>query len=407
MGTHKKGFFEKILTSSFKKDGNGSWRVVLKGVPDKQVEANIIRLLTERLNASADDAAKIVRTVPIILFSDLTSNEAEQIKLRLNETGARTSISNDPDELRGLAMVSWPKKVSPDDFVGASESIPSPPPFFPTAAQPPASSKPLPPVAPRPPLPSMTSLPPRPLPSIPPALTPRENRERRMGERPALPPSSSLPQPVIPFRPMASMPPASPLPPIPSPVPLEDWRAKFDQLQRLHAEALSKLEKRELELKEMQDHVRGFMHEAESRQRESQEATRERDRFRLQVDVFQQEIATLKDRLALLEREREETLESLRAEIQQNASARDSLEKVITMLHSEKEAMQTEVGALLKSVKMDLEFRIAELMRPVEPLKGHLKKIEVLLDNFYRQETDPDEPEGRGKHRSPKTPPSL
>ncbi len=403
MGTHKKGFFEKILTSSFKKDGNGSWRVVLKGVPDKQVEANIVRLLTERLNASADDAAKIVRTVPIILFSDLTSNEAEQIKLRLNETGARTSISNDSDELRGLAMVSWPKKVSPDDFVGASESIPSPPPFLPSAT--PSS-------APRPPLPSMTSLPPvkslppRPLPSIPPALTPRENRERRMGERPVVPLSSSLPQPVIPSRPMAPMPPASPLPPIPPPVPQEDWKAKFDQLQRLHAEALSKLEKQELELKEMQDHVRGFMHEAGSRQRESQEATRERDRFRLQVDVFQQEIATLKDRLALLEREREETLESLRAEIQQNASARDSLEKVITMLHSEKETMQAEVGALLKSIKTDLEFRIAELMRPVEPLKGHLKKTEVLLDNFYRQD-DPDEPEGRGKHRSPKTPPSL
>ncbi|GEM_PF-2402996 len=413
MGERKKGFLEKVFSSSFKKDTGQSWAVILKGVPDKQSETNLVRLLTDQLNTSADDAAKIVQAVPIILFGNLTSHEAEQIKLRLNEIGARTGISKDPEELKGLPLVSWPKKITLQDLGGAiNPTIPAPPPFLPPAAGSPPPSAPPMTLRPQAPLPPVTrerlftSLPPKstPSPSISPTLSPRE----KPSEIPPSVPAPSMPKPVIPSRPLppASFPPAAApaptfnLPPLP---PAEDWKAKFDQLQRSHAEVLNKLEKKELDLKEMQDHVRQFMQESESRKKEGQEATRERDRFRLESDVFQQEINNLRERLTILEKERDETLESLRTEMQQNASARDSLEKVIALLHAEKESMQTEVGGLLKSIKSDLEFRISELMRPIEPLKAHLKRIEVLLEGYNRLSIQ--EPLEGHSRRPPKTPP--
>ena len=143
METHKKGFFERFLSAApgLKKERDLPWKVILKGIPDKQAEGNFVSILTGKLNTSADDALKITKSLPIVLFSNLTSHEAEEIKLFLNETGVRSAISNDPDEMRNLGKVTWPKKVTIADLTDFDEHIPAPPPFASSSTTEPESPK--------------------------------------------------------------------------------------------------------------------------------------------------------------------------------------------------------------------------------------------------------------------------
>lgn len=121
-------FLKKFRLSSSKeaKKEGGSWGVILKGVPDKKVEEALIRIFTERLRVPGEDAQKIIRSAPLILFSDRTARDAEQIKLLLNQTGARTAISNDPGDFRILPRVAWPGTIDIADLAGEDE-IPAPP----------------------------------------------------------------------------------------------------------------------------------------------------------------------------------------------------------------------------------------------------------------------------------------
>lgn len=403
MAERKKGFLEKFLTSSSKKDGKGSWRVVLKGVPDKQVEGLLVQLLTDRLNAAADDATKIVQAVPIILFSNLTSHEAEQIKLRLNETGARTAISNDPDELKGFAMVSWPKKVSPQDLVDVADNFPAPPPFFPSTPLPslpsvsrpssgPGLAKSAQPVTPSLPKPRPSA----PIPPNPPIPSSPESRPR---EKPV------MSRPIIPLRPSAPAPPSvSPAAPVSTPL-SEDWRTKYETLQKSHLEILSKLEKKEMDLKLAQDRMKSFTQGSETLEREKEQLRSERERLKVQCEISLQEIEALKMRLNVLEQERAETLGGLRREIQQHASTREVLQREISALRGDRENLLSELTVLLEGVKAGLESRIAELMIPVEPLKFHLKKVDSLLDAFRRPEEPPSPERSDPGPEEPESPP--
>lgn len=133
METHKKGLFERLLaaTPGLKKEEDLSWKVILKAIPDKQIEGTFVSVLTSKLNAPIDDAMKITQSLPIILFSDLSSHEAEKLKLFLNDMGVRSAISNDPDEMRSLGTVTWPKKITLNDLVDFEDNIPPPPAFSP------------------------------------------------------------------------------------------------------------------------------------------------------------------------------------------------------------------------------------------------------------------------------------
>jgi len=131
METRKKGLFKRILSATppFKKEEDRSWKVILKGLPDKQAEENFANILMSRLAVGADDVSQITQSLPIVLFGDLTSQEAEKIKIFLNETGVRSAISNDSEETAGLGKVTWPKKVTLADLSDMEGDIP-PPPFF-------------------------------------------------------------------------------------------------------------------------------------------------------------------------------------------------------------------------------------------------------------------------------------
>ena len=397
MAARKKGFLEKILTSSFKKDGNQAWGVILKNVPNKQAEANLLRLLTDQLNTSADDAGKILQAVPIILFNNLTSLEAEQFKLRLNETGARTGISNDPEELRGLPLVSWPKKMTAVDLgeMEGSSNIPTPPPFLPPA---PAPSSPLPPKSTLPPFSSSSFPKTAPSSPIPPSSSPI-GREK-----------PSAPLPVIPSRPATPLPPAHSFPsapPPPQPVssvpPGEDWKKKYDFLQKSYMDALGKLERKEAELRSGQERLAGLSQESLERQRERDDASRDRDHLRLQAEISQQETQSLKEQLDSVAQEKEEALEGFRREIQQNAGVRDSFERELVVLRAEKESLKSEVANLLEGIKVDLQLRISELMKPVEPLRSHLHRVETLLGNIQSLGSTPTHSPERSKPQTPRS----
>ena len=150
METHKKGLFERFLSSTpgFKKEEDLSWKVILKAIPDKQIEGFFISLLTSKLGAPTDDVIKITQSLPIVLFSNLSSHEAEKLKLFLNETGVRSAISNDPDEMQGLGNVTWPKKITANDLIDVEDNIPVPPTFSPLTGADKPPSKPLEPVFP-------------------------------------------------------------------------------------------------------------------------------------------------------------------------------------------------------------------------------------------------------------------
>ena len=128
---------------SSSKENQPSWAVILKGVPDKKVEEVLIRLFTEKLDVPGDDALKVVRSAPIILFDERTSREAEHIKLILNKTGARTAISNDPHEFKRFPRVAWPRRINVEDLgAGLETASPLAPPSTKSPISPPPPSKP-------------------------------------------------------------------------------------------------------------------------------------------------------------------------------------------------------------------------------------------------------------------------
>lgn len=200
MTREKKGLLAKMFGGAGKEE-ELPWRVILKGVPDQRSQDAIVRILTERLNTSMDDAMKILDAVPIILFENLSSRESEQMKLTLNSLGVRTAISDDPAELKGLPKVTWPRKITAQDLGVADASQQGFPP-----APPPQAPPPLPP---QPPQPARSSFAPPPAaPAPPPRNVPYP-----------LPVPGSLPFPPPPppiyQAPSAPFPPAPPMAPAP------------------------------------------------------------------------------------------------------------------------------------------------------------------------------------------------
>lgn len=141
--------FQKIFSSEAKKDPAPSWVVILKGIADPKSEEALVRVFHQRLEIPREDGLKIVRSAPLILFDERTVEEAEQIKMILNQVGAQTAISNDPDEFNRLGRVLWPKRVEADRLGAGLDAGASTPP----SAKPAATSPVAEPVIPSPPKP--------------------------------------------------------------------------------------------------------------------------------------------------------------------------------------------------------------------------------------------------------------
>ena len=406
-----------------KKESNGnSWGVILKGVPDKKTEEGLIRIFTERLDVPGDDALKIIRSVPIILFDERDPREAEQMKLILNQTGARTAISNDPNDFKKLPRVVWPKKVEAQDLGVEQAAAPPPPappfsrPATPAAPTQPSSSTP-PPVFPKVP-PTASSFPwgppSRPVPETPPAPAPRA-------------PAPPQPKPLF----------------SPAPVP-DDMRIKYENLQQSYLGAVDRLEKKDVELQAALEKVRSLEQETSSLsfqlerfQKASFEekiaeletkvkvlteqkdwGLKERDEWKDRSEGVEQELSKLQNLQAALEKEKEalekererlaqekeqavsagqhleKSLEGLRREFSESESLRESLQKEIAELQAEKERPISE----LEKIKGELQGQIDSITKQARPLQSQLESLEKVLATLRgSKKTEPKE-KGRGRH---------
>ncbi len=361
---------------SFTKKESQAWAVVLKGIPDKKSEENLIHIFTERLNIPGDDALRIVRSSPIILFDERNSREAEQIKLALNQTGVRTSISNDVNELKKLPRVVWPRKVEAPEL-----HIPRvPPPSLPQPSL--KSSKPM-------------AVPPEPRPRPVPLAA---------AERFAPPPPPPLPPPV----------PSAP----PQPV-TDEWKIKYQNLQESYLSAMDRLKKREAELKAAlergkkleqdstslysqlerfrKERIEEKVSELEIKLRVTAEerelAAAERDEARRRLERNEHETQELRSSRSLLEKEREtlkaerdeallarqqaeRVTESLRREITQTADIQDALRRQVQSLQGDKEKLVLEI----EKVKVDLESYFDSLRSQSEVVGAQLSRVERVLE---------------------------
>lgn len=342
---------------SFAKKESSSWAVILKGIPDKRSEENLIHLFTERLNIPGDDALRIIRSLPIILFDERNSREAEQIKLALNKTGVRTSISNDLDELKKLPRVVWPRKIEAPEL-----HLPQ---VYPLSSQ--ASFKPLKPVAPSDPKPAQM-------------LRPAE----RIVPTPSSPPSSpSLPPP-----------PAS-----------DEWKIKYQNLQESYLNAMDRLKKKEAELKTALDRSKKLEQDSSSlytqlerfRKERIEEkvseleiklkvvaeerdlAAAERDETRRRLELQDKELAEIRASRTLLEKEKE-TLKAEKEEVlracQEAEKGADSLRREIAQHLEAKEKLSLEI----EKVKVDLESYFDSLRSQSEAVNAQINRLERLLE---------------------------
>lgn len=430
--------FSKLASFSFGKSSGketqASWVVILKGAPDKKVEENLIQILTGRLDVPAEDALKVVRAAPIILFNEKTAREAEQIKLVLNKTGARTAISNDPHEFKKFPRVSWPRPVSMEELArgeaGATPALP------PALASPPSSFKTEKPIVPKSPF----------KPVFPPAAAPK----------PIV--SKSAPPPVTP--PFSMPPPGTASPPTPRAT--DEWKIKYDNLQQSYSQLRSDLERKDSELSQLrsqfekkgselnaeenrakkleteiamltsqleryrteryEEKVEGLERRLKGITDERDWTIRDRDQVRNELENLGRELAALRSKLQILESEKnaiqvekgqlvlekeqaakarqqaEKAMEDLRREILQARDIRESQQKDINILRLEKERPIPE----LERLKSDLENHIEGMSKQAEPFRSQLKRIENLLEMLKGGRNQSTLPPPR-----PKSPPNF
>lgn len=420
------GFFKLPPFHSSKKDNQSSWAVILKGAPDKKVEEALIRIFTERLDVPGDDALKVIRSAPIVLFSERTAREAEQIKLIFNKTGARTAISNDPHEFKKFPQVAWPKVVRLEDLGGGAEATPStslPPtqPIIPSRPSPTPSvfksQKPVIPSAPKTPPPlQFPPAPTRPFPQNPSPPSPPPSPAPAAAPPPAYPP---LPQRPLP-----------PKPPLESPVSgaSEEWKRKYETLQQSYRDAMDRLEKRESELKSVQERAKKLETEISLLQPQIEKFRRERfeerirdadmqmkalledrnqvmlerDQIKQEAEGLHQEFLRLQELVSSLEAEKgvfetererlsqerdqawvnyqeaEKSLDELRREILQGREIRESLQREIITLRVERERPVLE----LEKIKAELERQIESMEKQADPFRSQLRRIEKLFETW-------------------------
>lgn len=361
--------FQKMLHK-----GGQSWVVILKEAPDKRAEEALIRIFTERLDIPGDDALKIVRSAPIILFDERNGQEAGEIKMVLNETGARTTVTNDPGEIKKLPRVVWPKKVELTDLKAGGGSFPEAPPPF-TLPKP---SKP---------------------------ITP-------------------TPKPVVPTQPKTMpMPPpvtqASPSEKMPPPSVSGEWKSKYENLQQSYLSAIDRLERKEAELqttlnraKQLEQEMERFQEERPDRKvqelelklrdftQEKDLLIRERDLVRERAEGTEKELSALRNLQSALEKEKEtlegekehlvkekehavsvrehaeKAAEGLRKELAEAEALQESLQKEIERLRAEKERPLAE----LEKIKAALEAQLETFERQADPLKSQLERVGKLLE---------------------------
>ena len=356
---------------SFAKKESQSWAVILKGAPDKRSEENLIHVFTERLNIPGDDALRIIRSAPIILFDERNSREAEQIKLALNQTGVRTGISNDGGELKKLPRVVWPRKIEAPEL--HLSRMASPPPSLPQPSL--KSSKP---------------------------LTPPE------------------PKPVqAPPPPMERLVPAAPPPPVATPPASDEWKVKYQNLQESYLSAMDRLKKREAELKTAlerskkleqdssslysqlerfrKERIEEKVSELEIKLRVTAEerelAIAERDETRRRLERYEQELGELRNFRSALEKEKElfrtekeealrtrqqaeKAAETLRRELSQAIDSQDLFKREAQILRSDKEKLLGEI----EKVKVDLDSHFDALRSQSEAVNVQLNRLEKLLE---------------------------
>lgn len=364
------GFFPPF--SSKKKQSNAtSWVVILKGAPDKRTEEALIKIFTERLEVPGDDALKVIRSAPIILFGDRTAREAEQIKLIFNKTGARTAISNDPNEFKKFPRVSWPKEITIEELAGGLEEPGVPPPSEPSSAfkAPPRPAAPASPLTPTtsPPIamppkktPSVSFQPPAPLPPVTPPPVPQPP----VAPRPA-------PQPPL-FQPTPS-PRPSLIPSFPSSPPVSDeWKNKYEGLQQSYRDVVDLLEKKETDIKTLQNQAKVLEQQLEDVQNlRNRVNSLEREKVEA-VTAYQESVKALEElrREFSLIRDTQETLQKemniLRSELHQSRSENSRLRSEGEVLRSEKEKLVIET----ERFGADLAGRLKSLQQYIDALKG-------------------------------------
>lgn len=311
-----------------------SWRVLLKGAPDKAAEQNLTRFLKEKLAVSEEDALAIVRSAPLVLFEERTKEEAEQIQTLLTkETGVRVVVTRDPEEIRNLPRVVWPKRVSLSlllkEQVPLKEAAPPPPP---------PRKVPLPP--PKPAKPTPAPVPPKPTPPV----------AERAPER--------------------------------SP----DWKGKYEGLQKSYLEGVGRLEKNETELQGLRKKILDLEGELRKLSEEKNGLARERDTFRNRADALAKEkeerVQAQKAFEKPLEELRQETarlkdqLQSVAQERDHFASERDRLAARIQEMETRKHELEKEFAAF----KEEMERLRREELIDIQELRSYFQSREPLLE---------------------------
>jgi uncharacterized phage infection (PIP) family protein YhgE len=283
--------------------GPRSLRIILQKVPDKKAEAAVVHLLTEKLHVMGDDAAKVVRAVPIILFDELTVKEAEQINLFLKQLGARSAISNDPNDAKKFPRVHWPRKIDLDTLAKLEPEKPAP--LLSAPLRPPAA-----PVA-------------------------------------APPPSFTASQ---------------------------EWKTKYDLLEKSYLAAMDRLKTRETELKNLQEQLgklkkpEEILPPLEMKIRSLSEEKERLARERAEIQTRAETLAHEKDRVAQTFHESQRTLEE---KVRTLAEERERLAKEHREMQSRTESFERQLGQF-----QDLNF----LLEKPDPL-GELEKTREQLRN--------------------------
>ena len=395
--------FSKISSalSDKNKDNHQSWVVILKGTPDKKSEEALMQIFSSRLHVPEEDAQKIIHSVPIILFDQCNAREAEQMKLALNQTGARTAISNDPQEFKKIPRVSWPKKVALEDLTNGVNGL-SPRPVF--SSIPLNALKPVVPLAKK----SAASAPANESPTFPVSMpetpvSPGPSKKDWKHKPEARSPKPPVPAPASEEAPCA-----------PSTSADQDWKRKYEELYQTYLELKSRFEKRE---DEFQENLGQIVHERdqafqqmESLKQEllqahtlSQESLRNLsegptdkviEQLQQQLIHAQERQDTLEGQVERLIDEREKAyqardeavgkVDGLCQEIQQGKERQNALEKEIGSLKRENEKALLQLAKIKGELenrfeqtvkqRMELEFEIVEVQKLLEALGKPVSK---------------------------------
>ncbi len=288
-----------------------SLKVILQKAPNKKVEEALIHLLTEKLHVLNEDAAKVIHAVPIILFDELTVKEAEQLNLLLKQLGAKSAISNDPNDHKKFPRVHWPKKIEMEALGKiAPERIAPPPPSAPPSAPPPRPSA-------------------QPAPSASPSFTA-----------------------------------------------VQEWRTKYDALEKSYLDSLDRLKKREAELKASQDQM-------EKLQKEVRVLPSEMDRSLKKK--LEETVPPLEMKVKVLSEEKEQ-LTKERHEIQTRAETLAQEKDQVSRTYLESQRSLEEKVRALSQEKERLAQDRTEMQHRAEAFERQLRHFEDLNTLLEKEE---------------------